>query len=96
MADIEESNERTASTTWVWRQVKLSQPPQANGTTSEARPPKGSLLHWPRGKPMTIVIKYRGGPEGWVEVRARGRVWRRPGTTALYDLIVTLFGYPPK
>lgn len=45
---------------------------------------------------MTIVIKYRGGPEGWVEVRARGRVWRRPGTTALYDLIVTLFGYPPK
>lgn len=62
-------------------------------TASEASPPKGSLLPWPRSKPMTIVIKYRGGPEGWVEVRARNRVWRRPGSTAIYDLMCEVFGW---
>jgi hypothetical protein len=36
---------------------------------------------------LTITVRHRGGPESWWEVRARGRVWRRPGYIALDDLL---------
>lgn len=68
-------------------------------TASEASPPSGSLLSWPRRKPLTLTLVYRGGPEAWWEVRARGRVWRRPGVTALHDLMTEVAawrsGIPP-
>lgn len=91
-----DTNTRSTSTTWEWRRVKMRRPPEAEGTASEARPTSPSLTQWPRGKPVTVVLKYRGGPECWVEVRARGRVWRRPGATAIYDVLTAVFGWPPK
>jgi hypothetical protein len=42
---------------------------------------------------LTISVKLRGGPEGWVEVRARGVVRRYPGCTALYDVLMLLNGH---
>jgi hypothetical protein len=44
-------------------------------------------------RPVTVVLKYRGGPEGWVEVRARGRIWRRPGFTAIHDVLIEVLGH---
>lgn len=93
MDDEQVSNERTSSTTWAWRRVRMSTPPQAKSDRERSEAPQGSLLAWPRGKPCTVVLKYRGGPECWVEVRARGRIWRRPGTTALYDIVREVWGW---
>lgn len=99
MTSEQSSNGRSPSTTWAWRRVKISQAPQAMSTASEASPPSGSLLSWPRRKPLTLTLVYRGGPEAWWEVRARGRVWRRPGVTALHDLMTEVAawrsGIPP-
>lgn len=100
MADEDLTNTRTSSTTWEWRRVRMSRAPKAMSTSSEASPPKGSLLPWPRRKPLTLSIAFRGGPECWWEVRARGRVWRRPGTVAIHDLMSEIMawhsGIPPK
>jgi hypothetical protein len=41
-------------------------------------------------KPLEITIKYRGGPECWWEVRARGVTLRRPGHMAIHDLFVEI------
>jgi hypothetical protein len=94
MPETTPPNEGSPSTTWEWRRVKIAPAPQAK--SDRERSESASLLPWPRQKPITVVLKYRGGPECWVEVRARGRVWRRPGHTAIYDLLTTVFGWQPK
>lgn len=38
-------------------------------------------------RPLPCVIRFRGGPELWVQIEARGRVWRFTGDTALYDAL---------
>lgn len=50
------------------------------------RPPRLSGLN-PRHE-LEVRISYRGGSEAWWTVRARGRVWRRPGTLALHDVLM--------
>lgn len=42
--------------------------------------------------PLTIKVSYRGGPECWWEIHARGVVVRRPGVVALHDLLMELNG----
>lgn len=78
------------STEWAWRRVRVSRP--AGGHIGHA--PKA--LRWfglprvnPR-EPVRLTIKLRGGPECWVEVHARGRVGRFPGTTCLYDMLTQI------
>lgn len=39
---------------------------------------------------MHLEISYRGGPEAWYEIRARGVTIRRPGHIALHDLMCAL------
>lgn len=80
------SNVRPTSTSWAWRRVKIAQPPQAKKPERAPASTLGSLLPWPRKRPMTVTLVYRGGPECWIEVRARGRIVRRPGVVALVDL----------
>lgn len=60
----------------------------------ESQSPQASLLPWNLKKPVTMTLKYRGGPEGWVEIRARGRTWRRPGVTAIHDVLLEALGHP--
>jgi hypothetical protein len=59
-----------------------------------ARAPKGRRWHslpWrnPRD-PLTVTIVYRGGPEAWVEVKARGSMGRFHGNTALFDVVAEI------
>lgn len=96
MESNEPENTSSPSATWEWRRVKIAPAPQAKSRDERSEASSSSLLPWPRQKPLTVVLKYRGGPECWVEVRARGRIWRRPGTVAIYDLLTTVFGWPPK
>lgn len=44
-----------------------------------------------RREPTGIVIVYRGGPECWYEVRARGSMKRFPGHAALHDVMAEVY-----
>lgn len=50
-------------------------------------------MPWSLKKPVTVRLKYRGGAEGWIEVRGRGRTRRYPGATALHDVLLTFLGH---
>lgn len=82
-----QSNEGSPSTTWAWKKVRIT--PPAEGHTAAARRAsfEASLARRNLRKPLPAVIKLRGGEECWVEVQARGRVFRFPGYVALYDVL---------
>lgn len=87
-----ESNGRSVSTDWEWRKVKIRRPPEATGTVSpKAR--RFRHLPWrdPR-QPLTLTIKFRGGPECWYEVHARGSIGRWPGYMAIHDIMSEILG----
>lgn len=70
----------------------MSRAPQASINSR----PKGDYSHRlarrdPRD-PLTVTITYRGGPECWWEIRARGTVIRRPGSVALHDVLSWING----
>lgn len=78
---------RSVSTTFEWKRVKMSRPP--NGQP-EKPAQRGRWFHLPARnwrQPLTLSVKYRGGAEGWVEVRARGGVGRYPGYTTLIEVL---------
>lgn len=76
-----------ASTTWEWKKAKIRRP--AGGQQHSA--PKGRrFFHLPQRdwrRPTTLTIKYRGGPEGWVEIHARGSIARYPGYVCILDIL---------
>jgi hypothetical protein len=78
----------TVSTNWAWKKVKISQ--RRNGQLAES--PKAPFWwRFPRRNPREPIqwrIKLRGGPEGWVEIHARGSIGRYPGTTCIYDILM--------
>lgn len=39
-----------------------------------------------------MTVRYRGGSEAWIEVKARGRVWRYPGVLSFYDVMRDVWG----
>lgn len=45
-----------------------------------------------RRDPVTLTIRYRGGPEAWFEITARGVTARRPGHVCLLDLMQEVYG----
>lgn len=80
------------STTFAWRRVKIARPPEAR----QARGPKGlhtwvARTRWNlRKDPIVLRVRYRGGPEAWYEVEARGAKARLTGTVALHDLMLAI------
>lgn len=81
------SNEGLGSTTWRSRPDKISRAPQATGTaTPQASRWRRFRRREPRD-PITMVIRYRGGAEAWVEIRARGEVNRYPGWVPIADVL---------
>ncbi len=79
-----------SSTTFEWRRTKIRRPAGGHsGSSPKARrfwalPPRN-----PR-EPLTIKVKYRGGPECWYEVHARGQVARYPGWVQLHDVMAEI------
>lgn len=74
-----------ASTTFEFKQVRIVKRPQGpSNTAAEGRPP---LNRRNARDAITLTVKYRGGAEGWWEVKARGREWRFPGVYALHDVM---------
>lgn len=80
-------NDRSPSTTWDWRKVRISCP--AGGHQDSApkalrwrfRPPRNPRV------PLTMTVKFRGGAEAWYEIHSRGGVGRFPGHVCLHDVM---------
>ena len=87
MLPIDESNDSSPSTRWEWRQVKVR--PTAGGQ-KDARRRRGRFFGLPPRnprQPLTLTIKFRGGPECWYEVHARGQIVRYPGVRCLHEIM---------
>jgi hypothetical protein len=64
------------------------------------RPARGQKAAGPKGHrfrllprrnprdPLSITVKYRGGPEGWVEIHARGDMVRLPGYVTIAEIVL--------
>lgn len=89
----ENPNTCPPSTTWAFKRVKVSTPrrgqqQRVRSTSFEALPP-----HPPRSK-LSVTVVYRGGPECWWEITARGKTVRRPGALALHDVLRDIYRMP--
>lgn len=79
------TNRRPPSTTghWEFRKIRKRPQGQQRGTPKASRWGRRSAL--PRREPLTIKVTYRGGPECWYEIHARGEIGRFPGYVCLHD-----------
>lgn len=85
--DTVQTEQTFPSTTWEWRRVKIRRAPEAPANQrGEAAPPSPLVQRNPRD-PLTLTLKLRGGAECWCEVQTRGRTFRYPGATAIYDIV---------
>lgn len=81
------------SPTWKWQHVMVRRP--AGGQSDSA--PKGH--RWRRlprrnpRDPLTVTVKFRGGPEAWVEIHARGDLGRFPGDTTIAEVVLAINGH---
>lgn len=79
-----------ASTTWEWRKVKMKPPPAGHGRVRAKRGRWYGLAQWPRRRSLTLTVAYRGGPESWWLVTARGRHGVFPGSAYLEDVMASV------
>jgi hypothetical protein len=61
----------SASTCCRPERAKISRSPGGQGTARRRRPFVGRAYRDPR-EPLTWIVTYRGGNNGWVEIKARG------------------------
>jgi hypothetical protein len=79
-----------SSTTWGFRRVEIRPPARAKSQPERSEDLKALLVRLRRRemrKPLEVTVRFRGGPECWWELTARGRVWRFPGYVALHDAL---------
>lgn len=79
------------STNFAWKRVKIKPPPAGHVTARAKRGRWWGLATWPRSRSLTITVSYRGGPESWWLVKARGRHGVFPGVAALEDVMASVF-----
>lgn len=75
------------STRWESRLVKIRRPPEAQKRSTPEGRSFHSLPARDRRRPLNLTISYRGGPESWWEIHARGVIYRRPGWYSLEDVM---------
>jgi hypothetical protein len=87
-----ETNTCLPSTATKFKRVIIPAPP--GGPIEIAPAGRRRRQFKPRQKrvPLWCSIKYRGGPEGWVEIVTRGETIRVPGWVTLIDLVQTING----
>ncbi len=65
----------------------MKPPPAGHETVRAKRGRWRALATWPRRRPLTLQVAWRGGPESWWLVSARGRHGVFPGSMALEDVM---------
>lgn len=90
MGSEREPNGRLPSNTFGWRYVKISRAPQASDTARRRRSAWWSRPERNPREPLTLTVKYRGGPECWYEIHARGCTGRFPGHVTIHDIMTVI------
>lgn len=80
------------STRWEWKRVKIEPPARAKGQPPQASALAFRLRRRALRRQTEVLVRYRGGPECWWELQARGRVFRFPGHMALHDVLCRVYG----
>jgi hypothetical protein len=75
------------STTWGFKRVKITPPAEGQGAAAAGVRSRRRLGKADMRRRQVATIQFRGGEECWVEIQARGQVWRFPGYTAVYDVL---------
>jgi len=88
-------NERSTSTTWEWRRVRVQPLPAAGQHSAPKALRWYRLPPWKRREWLHLRVRYRGGNECWIEVEARGQHGRFEGSTALFDAFSEIWGISP-
>lgn len=96
---------RSASTHWITETRKIQAPPpgpsQHSGEAAASALRQKARTGWlrlprvdgrRRREALTLRITYRGGPEAWFCVEARGEKAYRPGHVFLIDLMREIYG----
>jgi hypothetical protein len=74
------------------RYVKITRRPAAERNAPQAASRPRRLGVWKRREPLTIVVRYWGGPEARILVKARGREFYFSGHDAIYDVMRRIWG----
>jgi len=86
-----------SSTTFVWRKVKISPAPQAQGTARAKRAPLASKVRrrkaggLPKERPAGVLVQYRAGAECWWEITYAGERFRIQGYHDLHSVMAWIF-----
>jgi hypothetical protein len=87
---VEDVEQPFPSTTWTLKPDTIRPPARAMSTVARSASIRRSFAKREARKPLAAVLKLRGGPEGWVEIRARHRVYRFPGHEAVLDCLLRI------
>lgn len=87
MASDNRSNGRSPSTTTQWQWAKIQRRPQGPAKQGRRR-----LSAFRREDSCTLTVRYLGGGEAWIEIRARGQVIKVPGHRCLLDVLNEVWG----
>lgn len=90
MDETQESNNCTPSTTSEWEWAKIKRRPQGPRSAAPQASSLRGLARRDAREPLTVTMRYLGGQECWIELKARGRTVRRPGHRALVDVLQEL------
>lgn len=94
MHEHEGSNKCTPSTPSEWRWAKIRRRPQGSSNAAPQASSLRGLATRDGREPLTVTMRYLGGQECWIELRARGRTVKRPGHLALVDVLEELLARP--
>lgn len=78
------------STTYGWKKVIVSQRPAPQGDRSSVRRGLKKLPRRDPRQPLGLTMRFNGGPEGWVEIHARGEILKVPGHRSIIDVLFAL------
>lgn len=87
-----ESYTRSPSTNWEFRKVKIAGPRQGNAQRERSEPRSFRVGRRDERKPLSVEIRYVGGPEAHWVVKARGGSWKVPGHRCLHDALLDVNG----
>src|SRR5271156_353547 len=86
-------NTRSVSTTWKWKRCILEAPAHPPVATAGAKRPRPFFRRRSADAPLTITVRYLGGPECWWEIKTRGETIRVPGHEDLATLLFRVNGW---
>lgn len=75
------------STDWEWKKVKINRAPAGDSPVADGTAPPRARRKRDAHKPLTIRVRFRGGPTASWLIEYRGLTRRFEGHLALHDVM---------